>query len=103
MHGVMTGAPRAPQQLRGFIMKIGILPLGIAALSLMASTAAYANVHLNVDLNPFGWGAPPPVVYESPRYYGPPPVVYAGGGRWGDHRDRRGHDDHGHHDGDHRR
>jgi hypothetical protein len=103
MHGVMTGAPCAPQQLRGFIMKIGILPLGIAALSLMASTAAYANVHLNVDLNPFGWGAPPPVVYESPRYYGPPPVVYAGGGRWGDRRDRRGHDDHGHHDGDHRR
>jgi hypothetical protein len=84
-------------------MKTGILPLGIAALSLMASTAAYASVHLNVDLNPFGWGAPPPVVYESPRYYGPPPVVYAGGGRWGDHRDRRGHDDHGHHDGDHRR
>jgi hypothetical protein len=86
-------------------MKIGILPLGIAALSLMASTAAYANVHVNVDLNPFGWGAPPPVVYESPRYYGGPPVVYAGGGRWGDHRDhdRRGHYDHGHHDGDHRR
>jgi hypothetical protein len=84
-------------------MKIGIIPLGIVALSLMASTAAYANVHVNVDLNPFGWGAPPPVVYESPRYYAPPPVVYYGGGRWGDHRDRRGHYDHDHHDGDHRR
>jgi hypothetical protein len=86
-------------------MKIGLLPLGIAALSLMASTVAYADAHVNIDLNPFGWGAPPPVVYESPRYYGPPPVVYGGGGRWGDHRDRdrRGHDDHGHHDGDHRR
>ena len=83
-------------------MKIGILPLGIVALSLLASTAAYAGVHVDVALNPFGWGAPPPVVYESPRYYGGPPVVYAGGGRWGDHHDRRGHYDHGHHDGDHR-
>jgi hypothetical protein len=99
----VTGATmRAAPKLRGYIMKIG-MPLGIVALSLMASTAAYANVHVNVDLNPFGWGAPPPVVYESPRYYAPPPVVYYGGGRWGDHRDRRGHDDHGHHDGDHRR
>lgn len=80
-------------------MKIRILSLGIAALSLLAGTAAFASVHLNVDLNPFGWGAPPPVVYESPRYYAPPPVVYYGGGRWGDHHDRRGHD-RGHHDGD---
>lgn len=83
-------------------MKIRILSLGIAALALTAGTAAYANVHVNVDLNPFGWGAPPPVVYESPRYYGPPPVVYYGGGHWGDHRDRRGHD-RGHHGDDHRR
>ena len=93
----------AARKLRGTTMKVGIMPLGIVALSLMASTAAYANVHVNVDLNPFGWGAPPPVVYVSPRYYAPPPLVYYGGGRWGDHRDRWHHDDHGHHDGDHRR
>src|SRR5580658_3673746 len=97
----VTSAPLpAARKQRGSIMKIRILPLGIVALSLMASTAAYANVHLNVDLNPFGWGAPPPVVYESPRYYGGPPVVYAGGGHWGDLRGWH-HDDHGH--GDHRR
>jgi hypothetical protein len=79
--------------------------LGVSAL-LTASSAAFADVRVGININPFGWGAPPPVVYESPRYYAPPPVVYYGGGRWGDHRDRdRGHDhDRGHHDdGDHRR
>jgi hypothetical protein len=84
-------------------MKIRILSLGIVALTLTAGSTAYADVHLNVDVNPFGWGAPPPVVYESPRYYAPPPVVYNGRGRWGDHRDGRGRDHDrgrsGHHDG----
>jgi hypothetical protein len=78
--------------------------IGIVALTMMASSAAYANVHLNVDINPFGWGSPPPVVYESPRYYAPPPVVYYGRGHWGDHREGRGRNhDRGrgeHHDGD---
>jgi hypothetical protein len=85
-------------------MKIRIRSLGIAALTLAASSTAYAEVHFNVDINPFGWGAPPPpVVYEPPRYYAPPPVVYYGRGHWGDHRDGRGRDhDRGrseHHDG----
>jgi hypothetical protein len=71
-------------------MKIRILSIGIVALALMASATAYADIH--VDINPFGWGAPPPVVYESPRYYAPPPVVYYGRGHWGDHREGRGHD-----------
>ena len=92
-------------------MKIRIRSLGIVALALTASTAAFADVHLNVDVNPFGWGAPPPVVYESPRYYAPPPVVYGGGGRWGDGRwggdssgrsHDRGHSEH-RADGDRRR
>jgi hypothetical protein len=70
-----------------------ILSLGIGALALAASSAAFADVHLNVDLNPFGWGAPPPVVYESPRYSAPPPVVYSGRGHWGgDDRASRGRD-----------
>jgi hypothetical protein len=72
-----------------------------------ASSAVYADVRVHVDINPFGWGAPPPVVYEPPRYYAPPPVVYEGRGRWGDHRDWHGrgrdrgryeHHDEGHHD-----
>jgi hypothetical protein len=88
-------------------MKIRIRSLGIVALALTASTAAFADIHLNVDINPFGWGAPPPVVYESPRYYAPPPVVYDGRGRWGgDSRGRNNHDrgrsDH-HDEGDRRR
>jgi hypothetical protein len=89
-------------------MKIRIQSLGIVALALTASTAAFADVHLNVDVNPFGWGAPPPVVYESPGYYAPPPVVYGGRGRWGgDSRGRshdrdRGRSDH-HDEGDRRR
>jgi hypothetical protein len=71
-------------------MKIRIGSLGIAALMLTASSTAFADSHIHVDINPFGWGAPPPVVYESPRYYAPPPVVYYGRGHWGDHRDERG-------------
>jgi hypothetical protein len=84
------------------------LSLGIAALALAASSAAFANEHVYVDINPFGWGEHrPPVVYESPRYYSPPPVVYYGRGRWGEHRDGRGRDhDRGrsehHDDGDRR-
>jgi len=80
---------------------------GLAAL-LMASSAAFAEGHISVNINPFGWGATPPVVYESPRYYAPPPVVYYGGGHWGDHRAAKGREHHrgrsNHHDdGDHRR
>jgi hypothetical protein len=81
------------------------ISLGIVALALTASSAAYADVR--VDINPFGfWGAPPPVVYAPPRYYAPP-AVYVGRGHYGDH-DRghyRGHDDRGrsdHHDEGHR-
>ena len=82
-------------------MKIRIQSLGIVALTLTASSAAYADVHVRVDINPFGWGAPPPpVVYQPPRYYAPPPVVYYGHGRWGDHRDGRWRNhDHGRHGG----
>jgi hypothetical protein len=76
----------------------------------MAAGAAYADGHVRVDINPFGWGAPPPVVYESPRYYAPPPVVYQGRGHYygnrGEGRDRnhydRGRAEH-HDDGDRRR
>ena len=77
--------------------------LTFVTISLIATSAADAGVQFNIDLNPFGWGAPPPpVVYEPPRYYAPPPVVYYGHGRWGD-RDWRRHDDwrgarHHHHD-----
>jgi hypothetical protein len=77
--------------------------LGIVALTMMSSTAAYASVHVNVDLNSFGWGAPPPVVYEPPRYYAPQPAVCYGRGHWGDHREGRGKHDRGrsdHHDRD---
>jgi hypothetical protein len=79
--------------------------LSVAAL-LAASSSAFADAHFSVNVNPFGWGAPPPVVYQSPGYYdgyyAPPPVVYYGGGHWGDHRDHdRGHD-RGRHDGDRR-
>ena len=86
-------------------MNSRILSLSMAAIALTAGSAAYADIH--VDVNPFGWGAPPPVVYESPRYYAPPPVVYGGYNRWGDHsyyhgRDHyyRSHEGHEGHDGD---
>jgi hypothetical protein len=84
-------------------MKNAILSLGMAALTLTASSAALASAHVNVDINPFGsWGPAPPVVYESPRYYAPPGVYY-GHGHWGDRHDARGrhdyrHDDRGHSD-----
>jgi len=84
-----------------------IRSLFIVALT-TAAGAAYADGHIRVDINPFGWGAPPPVVYESPRYYAPPPVVYQGRGHYygGEGRDRnhydRGHGEH-HDDGDRRR
>ena len=73
-------------------MKNRILAHGIAALTLTVGSAAYADVRVNVDLNPFGWWAPaPPVVYQPPAYYAAPPVVYYGRGHWGDHHDDRGH------------
>ena len=46
-----------------------IRSLGFAAISLTVSSLAYAGIHLNVDLNPFGWGAPPPVVYYGHGYW----------------------------------
>ena len=80
-------------------MKSRILSVGIVALTLAVSSTAYAGVHLNVNISPFGWGGPPPpVVYAPPRYYAPPAVVYYGRGHWGDHRDgRRGYHDRGRH------
>jgi hypothetical protein len=89
-------------------MSILIRSLGVIALT-TASVAAHADAHFNIDINPFGWGAPPPVVYESPRYYAPPPVVYYGRGHWGDHREGRGRGEHErgrwdhHNNGDRRR
>jgi hypothetical protein len=84
-------------------MNIRIGLLGVVA-AVAASSAALAEGRINIDINPFGWGAPPPVVYESPRYYAPP-VVYSGRGHWGDrdHREVRGHDRDHHDDGDRRR
>jgi hypothetical protein len=77
-------------------MKSRIRSLGLVALALTAGATAYANVHMNVEINPFGWAPPPPVVYEPPRYYAPPPVVYYGRGHWGDHGEGRGRNhDHG--------
>ena len=85
-------------------MNIRTCVLGIVPLALMAGSAAYADARVNVDINPFGWGVAPPVVYESPRYYGPPPMVYNGRGNWGDRRGWRGRDHDrgrsGHHDRD---
>jgi hypothetical protein len=86
-----------------------IRSLGIIALALTASSAAYADVHVTVGINPFGWLEPvPPVVYQPPRYYATPPVVYYGRGHWGDQHDSRArHPEHGrsdhHNDGDDRR
>ena len=56
-------------------MKVVIFrPVAFTVISLLASSLADAGVQFNVDLNPFGWGAPPPpVVYEPPRYYAPRP------------------------------
>ena len=88
-------------------MNIRIRSTGTAAL-LIATSAAHAGGSIVVNIAPFGWGAPPPVVYEPPRAYPPPPVVYYGQGHWGDDRRirGRGHDggrsDH-HDDGDRRR
>ena len=90
-------------------MKNRILSLGMVALTLAASSAAYADGHVSVVIDPFGWGSPPPVVYAPPRYYAPP-AVYYGRGRYGDYRnsrehyDRRRADHHDHdRDGDRRR
>jgi len=71
------------------MMRLRIFAISVAAAMLIVGTNAFASVHLNVDINPFGWGAPPPVVYAGPSYYGPPPVVYVGGGQWGGHRGGR--------------
>ena len=87
----------------------------VSAVTLLLGAAApvWADVHLNIGIDPFGIvAAPPPVVYAPPpayRYapppaygyapppaYEPPPVVYLGGGRWGDrdrHHDRDRHRD----------
>jgi hypothetical protein len=74
------------------------ISLGLAALALTASSAAFADPHVRVDINPFGyWGAPPPVVYAGPRYYAPP-AVYVGRGHYGERHDDRGRRDRGHDD-----
>ena len=90
-------------------MKIRTWSLGFVPLALMAGSAAYADGRINVDINPFGWGQAPPVVYESPRYYAPPPVVYYGRGNYGERRGYnrgrdhyRGRDEHRDRDGDRR-
>jgi hypothetical protein len=91
------------QRLQGLIMRNRTLSLGIAALTLAAISAAYADGHVNVAIDPFGWwGQPPPVVYSPPRYYAPP-TVYYGRGHWGGYRDSRQHYDRSrteHHDRD---
>jgi hypothetical protein len=89
------------QRLIEVTMKIRTWVFGIVPLALMAGSAAYADARVNVDINPFGWGLAPPVVYD--RYYGSPPMVYNGRGSWGDHRGWRGRDHdrgRGHHDRD---
>jgi hypothetical protein len=91
-------------------MKRGIAVLILGTLALSAVTAASARVHVDVSVNPYGYGAyAPPVVYQTDPYYAAPPIVYFGGGNWGGGRERRsdhhddhgrqhsrGHDDHGH-------
>ena len=91
-------------------MNLRILPLALAFPLLVIASSASARVHVDVAVNPFGYGSyAPPVVYQPDSYYGAPPVVYYGGGSWGhgrgrydrDHRNYRGHDDHGHDDHGH--
>jgi hypothetical protein len=73
-------------------MKNRILSLGMITLTLAASSAAYADPHVSVVIDPFGWwGSPPPVVYSPPRYYAPP-TVYYGRGHWGGYREREHYD-----------
>jgi len=62
----------------------------MVALTLAASSAAYADGRVNVVIDPFGWGSPPPVVYYSPPRYYAPPAVYYGRGHYGGYRDSRG-------------
>jgi hypothetical protein len=64
-----------------------IPPVLFFALGLAASSIASAGVR--VDIDPFGFVAPP-VVYAPYPYYGAPPVVYVGGGGWGHDRGGRG-------------
>jgi hypothetical protein len=74
-------------------MRNRILTLGLVALTFAAISAAFADGHVNVVVDPFGWwGQPPPVVYSPPRYYAPP-TVYYGRGHWGGDRDSREHYD----------
>ena len=47
-------------------MNIQIRSLGMVAL-MMATSAAYADARVSVDINPFGWGAPPPPVVSTHR------------------------------------
>jgi hypothetical protein len=64
--------------------RIPVVVCGALALA----TASLANAGVQVNINPFGWIAPP-VVYQPAPFYAAPPVVYVGGGSWGDHH--RGH------------
>lgn len=69
---------------------------------LAIASSASARVHVEVSLNPFGYGSyAPPVVYQPDPYYGAPPVVYYGGGSWGHGRGRYGHDNRHHYDRGH--
>ncbi len=81
-------------------MNIRIQSISMVALMIATSTA-YADGHVSINIDPFGWGAPPPVVYESPREYASPPMVYYGQGHWGDNRHWRGRGNDGgrHNDG----
>jgi hypothetical protein len=71
-------------------MKRLISTLGTVALGVTAALPAHADARVRVDINPFGFLAPP-LVYAPYRYYAPPPVVYSGGGRWGDDEWQRNH------------
>ncbi len=68
-----------------------LLPsIGIVGLALAAAAPALAGPQIHVDINPFGWIAPP-VIYAPDRYYAPPGIVYSGGGRYGDNEWQRYH------------
>jgi hypothetical protein len=87
-------------------MKKHLLPLLFGALALAAASAASARVDFNIGIDPFGYGPPPPVVYQPAPAYDPyyvaPPAVYIGGGGWGGDRGRRDGRGRGGHDRGHR-
>lgn len=73
-------------------MKLQGVTLALAILALASADAAVAQVHISVGVSPFAFGGyAPAVVYQPQVTYAPPPVVYLGGGSWGGHEHRRGH------------